>query len=113
VIAEIFAVVVIPDLTGPDAPTAIAGIARWAHTAPPPMVDGLLDAARTADAETWQFVMQILEPAFAARWAADNLSPGQWDAARVARGTADKGRGDSKRGFRWFLSGDNSKRHSP
>lgn len=113
VLAEIFAVVVIPDLTGPDAPTAIAGIARWAHTAPPPMVDGLLGAARTAGAETWQFVMHILEPAFAARWAADNLSPGQWDAARVARGTADKGRGDPKRGFRWFLSGDNSKRHSP
>jgi hypothetical protein len=112
VIAEIFAVVVIPDLAGPDAPTAIAGIARWAHTAPPPMVDGLLSAARTVGVETWQNVMHILEPAFAARWAADNLSPGRWDAGRITGVAAEKGRGDSKRGFRWFLPGDNSKKHS-
>ncbi len=76
------------------------------------MVDGLLGAARTAGAETWHVVMRILEPAFAARWAAANLTPGQWDAGWVSGPAADKGRGDSKRGFPWFRPTDNRKRSS-
>jgi hypothetical protein len=95
-LATIFGIVVIPELAGPDAPEAIA---RWARNAQPPMVSGLLAAARQASHDTWQAVMRILEPVLAARWAADNLLPDQWDADRALWSAAELGRGDNKRGF--------------
>lgn len=109
-IAGIFGMVVIPDLVGPDAPAVIAGIAQWAYTAPPPMIDGLLAAARKAGNDTWQDVMRILDSALAARWAAENLNQQQWDAGRVTWSANEMGRGDARKGLRRLLPGDNSKK---
>jgi len=95
-LAEIFGIVVIPELVGPNAAEAIA---RWAYYAPPPMIGGLLAAARKAGPGTWQAVMRILEPVLAARWTADNLIQDQWDTSRVIRSTAELGRGDNMRGI--------------
>jgi hypothetical protein len=95
-LAEIFGIVVIPDLVGPDAAEVIA---RWAYDAPPPMVGGLLGAARKASPETWRAVIRILESVLAARWAADNSIQNQWDADRATWSTGDFGRSENKRGI--------------
>jgi hypothetical protein len=94
-LAGIFGIVVIPELAGPAAADAVI---RWACTAPPPMIGGLLAAATMASPETWQTVMRLLEPVLAARWAADCLPAGLWDADRVMRSAAELARGEGKRG---------------
>ena len=94
-LAEIFGIVVIPDLVGPRAAEVIV---RWAYDAPPPMVGGLLLAARKANPETWQAVMQILEPVLALRWVVDSSIQDQWDASRAIRSINQLGSGDNKRG---------------
>jgi hypothetical protein len=93
---EIFGIVVIPDLVGPDAAEVIA---RWAYDAPPPMVGGLLGAARRASPETWRATIRILESVLAARWAADNSIQDQWDASRATWSAGEFGRGENKRGI--------------
>ena len=94
-LAEIFGIVVIPDLVGPRAAEVIV---TWAYDAPPAMVGGLLLAARKANSETWQAVMQILEPVLALRWAIDSSIQNQWDASRAMRSITELGSGDNKRG---------------
>lgn len=94
-LAEIFRVVVIPDLTGQ---VAAEGITRWACEAPPTMIGGLLAAARRASPGTWKDVMHILEPVLAVRWTADQMIQDQWDASRALRLAAGSGRGGNKRG---------------
>ena len=94
-LAEIFGIVVIPDLVGPRAAEVIV---TWAYDAPPAMVGGLLLAARKANSETWQAVMQILEPVLALRWAVDSSIQNQWDASRAMRSITELGSGDNKRG---------------
>jgi hypothetical protein len=95
-LAEIFGIVVIPELAGPDASGVIA---RWAYGAPPRMIGGLLAAARKRSPETWHAVIRILEPGLAARWAAESLIQGMWDDSRVRRSAAELGRGDNRRGL--------------
>jgi hypothetical protein len=94
-LAEIFSIVVIPHLAEPP---AVEAVARWAYRAPGPMIGGLLTAAQMTGPETWQAVMQILEPVLALRWAVQNLTPDQWDPSRAARSTAELGSGDTRRG---------------
>jgi hypothetical protein len=100
-IAKIFGLVVVPDLTGPDAPDATIKIALWAFTAPPPMIDGLLAAAQAAGPETWQDVMRILESVLAARWAAQYLGHDRWDAQRVTWAATEMRRGENRKGSWW------------
>lgn len=95
-LTEIFGIVVIPELVGPAAAEAIA---RWAYAAPPPMIGGLLAAARKASPEMWQDVIRILEPVLAARWVADWSIQDQWDAGRVMRSIGELGRGEYTRGI--------------
>jgi hypothetical protein len=100
-LAHIFRIVVIPDFTGPVAAEVIA---RWACEAPPPMIGGLLAAARNADLDMWHVMMHILEPVLAARWATDNSIYEHWDPERISRGVADYGGGDNRRrGIRGLL----------
>ena len=94
VLAQIFGIVVIPDLAEPGAAEKIVA---WAYHAPPPMIGGLLAAAQKASSETWQNVMNILEPVLAARWTADFSIRDQWDASRAMRAAGELGSGDSKR----------------
>ncbi len=100
-LARIFDIVVIPDFTGQVAAEVIA---RWAWGAPPPMIGGLLAAARNADLDMWHAMMHILEPVIAARWVIDNSIHNYWDPERMSRGAADYGGGDNRRrGIRGLL----------
>jgi len=100
-LAGIFGMVVIPELVepyAPDVPYAPVEIARWARNAQPPMISGLLAAAKPSP-DTWQVVLRILEPVLAARWAAENSVADQWDADRALQLAAELGRGDNRRGL--------------
>jgi hypothetical protein len=98
-LAQIFRVVIIPELSVGNTPTAIA---TWALTAPPLMISGLLAAAKKSSMEDWQAVMGILEPVIAVRWASEHSIEDQWDSRRAIRATPGAGRDDSrpKRGNR-------------
>jgi hypothetical protein len=98
-LAGIFGIIVIPELAEPAAADAADAIVQWACAAPPPMIGGLLAAAKMASPEMWQAVMRLLEPVLAARWTADYLPPELWDADRVMR-SAELARGEGKRGVR-------------
>jgi hypothetical protein len=95
-LANIFGVIVIPDLA--EQPPAEM-IARWALVAPLPMVEGLLTAARMSGAEMWNTVMEILEPALAYRWTIEHFMKDHWDDRRVVRSYAGVGHDDGNRGF--------------
>jgi hypothetical protein len=94
-LAKIFYIVVIPELPNP---VSVETIVRWAYHAPRPMIGGLLFAARRADLDTWQTVMQILEPVLAVRWTVDSSIQDLWDNSRPIRAVTEPGSGDNKRG---------------
>jgi hypothetical protein len=95
-LATIFSIVVIASLA--EQPPAEV-MARWALYAPAPMVQGLLAAAKTADAEMWNYVMEILEPTLAYRWTQEKFMLDFWDDHRVLRSYAGFGRDEGNRGF--------------
>lgn len=94
-LASIFAIVVIPGFTDR---VAAEGIATWAWSAPPPMIGGLLVAARKHSPDAWNDIMHILEPVLAARWADMYALYDLWDPRRVMQGAAEFGSGDNRRG---------------
>jgi hypothetical protein len=95
-LADIFVVVVIPDLA--EQPPAEV-MARWALDAPVPMVEGLLAAAKMTGAEMRNTVIEILEPALAYRWTIEHFMKDYWDDRRVARSYAGSERDDGNLGF--------------
>jgi hypothetical protein len=96
----ILAMTIIPDLAQPS---AVEDIARWARDAPVPMIDCLLGAAQADAEETWIYVMKLLTPALASRWANDK-GVMRWDEGRAMRSTAAIGRRGRGVGFwRWLM----------
>ena len=99
-LAVIFGLVVIPDLDG--AQPGAERIARWALEAPPPMIEGLLNAASTGGVGTRETAMRILEPALAYRWTAEHRMPGLWDKNRAVRPEPAPARRDDTGALRWL-----------
>jgi hypothetical protein len=97
-VAYIFRIVVIPELGQPDVAEKIA---RWALNAPNRMIEGLLLAAKKTDAETWHYVMRILEPVLALLHAHQGEFSDQWDPAWATRPAEYQSRGDGKGGGLW------------
>jgi len=97
-VAHIFRIVLIPEMGQPDVAEKIS---RWALNAPNRMIEGLLLAAKKTDAETWQYVMRILEPVLALLHAHHGEFSDQWDPARAARPAEYQGRGDGKGSGLW------------
>jgi hypothetical protein len=97
-LAEVFAIVVIPELAVQADPPA--AIVRWADEAPSRMIGGLLAAAKQDSPEMWQVVIRLLEPVLASRWTVDNSIQAHWDASRAWWALADLGRSDAKQGIR-------------
>jgi hypothetical protein len=95
-LARIFSVIVIPDL---DRPRVGREIAEWVAMAPPPVIGGLLAAARgdsrveRAGWEKYQAMMSLLQPPLAQRWAAENGLRAEWDPSLAARSRREVGRG--------------------
>ena len=94
-LAGIFYFVVIPVLARAD---SVELIIKWAYNAPPPMIGGLLIAAKHAGPEMWQETMQILEPVLAFRWTTESSIYDLWDDSRALRPVTELGSGDNKRG---------------
>jgi hypothetical protein len=104
-LARIFSVILIPDL---DRPRVGREIAEWAALAPPPVIGGLLAAARgdaraeRAGWEKYQAMMSLLQLPLAQRWAAENGLRAEWDSSFGAR-SRRVGRGpEMSRGFLGF-----------
>jgi hypothetical protein len=101
-LAEIFYIVVIPELSDPHAAQSIP---RWAGNAPSAMIGGLLAGARRGGDELWQFVVELLTPVLAARWATDHMIQDQWHRGRVGGPVGEPPGHDDRRSvfsrFRW------------
>jgi hypothetical protein len=89
-LCQIFQVIVIPDLRDQE---VVKKIADWAGMAHPAVVGGLLAAARQSGDETWQHMMQILQPRLAHRWTIANDVGGYWDINLASQPASDSGRG--------------------
>jgi len=95
-LARIFSVVVLPDL---DRPRVGREIAEWAAMAPPPVIGGLLAAARgdsRAERTGWEkylMMVSLLQLPLAQRWARENGLRAEWDPSLAARSRRDAGRG--------------------
>ena len=89
-LCQIFQAIVIPDLGDQE---VVKKIADWAGVAHPAVVGGLLAAARQSGAETWQHMMQILQPRLAHRWTIANDVGGYWDISLASQPASDSGRG--------------------
>jgi hypothetical protein len=94
-LARIFQVIVIPDL---DRPRTGREIADWAATGPPAVIGALLGAARgesyrSRSGDKYQFMMALLQPALARRWAAENGLQAEWDPGLAAHARREAGRG--------------------
>ena len=91
---EIIQIIIIPDLDNQEVATRIAD---WASHAQPALICGLLAAAKQRGDDSWQSMMQILQPKLAHRWAAENLMATLWDPHLVMQPSTDSGR--SRHGF--------------
>jgi len=95
-LARIFSVIVLPDL---DRPRVGREIAEWAAAAPPPVIGGLLAAARGESRaertgwEKYQAMMSLLQLPLAQRWAVENGLRAEWDPTLAARSRRETGRG--------------------
>ncbi len=95
-LARIFQVIVMPDL---DRPRVAREIAEWAAVAPPPVIGGLLAAARGESRaertgwEKYQAMMALLQLPLAQRWAAENGLRAEWDPSLAARSRREASRG--------------------
>ncbi len=74
-LAEIFEVIVIPDL---DDPEVIRKVSEWAERAAPPMVGGLLAAAKQSGPESSRKMMDIVQHRLAFRWMTENHMAEFW-----------------------------------
>jgi hypothetical protein len=90
VLSEIFQIVVIPDL---DDSEVARKIADWADYAQPPVIGGLLTAAKDSGNDIWQLMMQILQPKLAQRWTVDNYMAALWDSSLAPQAGSHSGRG--------------------
>jgi hypothetical protein len=102
-LAGIFQAAVLPDLAEPEVMTMLT---RWSAYAPPPVIAGLLAAAKGCGVGEWQAMMRILQPVLALRWLADSGSASLWDSDIAAEPRGDdlavKPEGEEGRGRRGF-----------
>jgi hypothetical protein len=91
VLADIFGIVIIPDLGNAD---VIRKLEEWSDQAPAPVIGGLLEAARQSGDGNWHLMAQILERRLAYRWIAANNLTELWHPGGSAQ-PADPGRGRS------------------
>jgi hypothetical protein len=88
-LSNIFQIIIIPDLDNPD---VVKKITEWTGHAHPAVIGGLLVAAKQSGDDTWQSMMQILQPRLAYRWTIDHNLQALWDPNQSPPG-GDSGRG--------------------
>lgn len=76
-LADIFWIVVLPDLS--SNPDVVKKIIEWSDREHHDVIAGLLGAAKSSGEDTWQSMMQILQPRLAYRWIRGKNMQQMWD----------------------------------